>query len=356
MPRMAICTTILLLAVRLAAFGQKADVERRMVYTPSHRATYEQQWKFTFPKHKSKRWIIALRYPPELPWSRDAVGEAELRTSAGWKPFREVVDKSKERRRMLLIDYAHDDPMLRKGFVVRTRLTATICDQRLEQGGSARAVPSLPPGARQKWLEHTNTYDFRASNVKQWMDKHQMWRRKDETALNFVHRVYKQLRVHMPYSTRDGGPWICSQILKVGFGECCRHSIVTTSILRANKIPARTVCGVWAIDNKSTGGHCWGEFFLEGAGWVPYDTTLGDDKKSEAYFGTKKGEVLAGMVDFDWVIETGPFKRKTVFAIDAEPFFWSQGEGPMDNPKSETHTSVRILQHFSNGQHKASNP
>jgi Transglutaminase-like superfamily len=346
MPRTAILTIIVFVAVWPSAFGQKADLDRRMVYTPSHRATFEQQWKYTFPKHKSRRWIIALRYPPDLPWSRDAVGKAELRTSAGWKPFREVVDGSKERRRMLIIDYPHDDPTLRKGFVVRTTLTATICDQQLEQGSAPRAVPPLPPAAREKWLEHTSTFDFRAPNVKRWMDGHQMWRRRDEPVLSFVHRVYKQLRVHMPYSTRDGGAWVCSQILKVGFGECCRHSIVTTSILRANKIPARTVCGLWAIDNKSTGAHCWGEFFLDGTGWVPYDTTLGDDKKSEAYFGQKKGEILAGMVDFDWVIDAGPFGKQKVFAIDASPAFWSQGEGSMDNPKSETHTSVRILKRF----------
>lgn len=337
--------TIVFMAVWPSAFGQGADLERRMVYTPSHCATFEEQWKYTFPKHKSRRWFIALRYPPELPWSRDAVGTAELRTSAGWKPFREVTEESKEHRRMLVIDYAHDDPLLRKGFVVRTTLTATICDQQLEEGSPAKTVPPLPPGSRQKWLARTNTYDFHAPNVKHWMDTHQMWRGKDEPVLHFVHRVYKQLRVHMPYSTRDGGSWVCSQILKVGFGECCRHSIVTTSILRANRIPARTVCGVWAIDSKSTGGHCWGEFFLEGAGWVPYDTTLGDDKKSEAYFGNKKGEVLAGMIDFDWVIQE-PRGKKRVFGIDAYPEFRSEGEGPMDNPKTETHTSVRIVKRF----------
>ena len=51
-----------------------------MVYTRSHRTTFEQEWKYTFPKHKSKQWFMATRDAPELPWSRDAVGKAELRT------------------------------------------------------------------------------------------------------------------------------------------------------------------------------------------------------------------------------------------------------------------------------------
>jgi hypothetical protein len=314
-----------------------------MVYKRSHRATFEQEWKYTFPNHKAKQWFIALRYPPELPWSREAVGKAELRTSAGWKPFRAVIDASPEKRRMLVIDYERDDPLLRKGFTVRTTLTATIYDQQLERGSPAKAVPPLAPQERQKWIRPTETFDFDAPFVKKWMDDHKMWKGKDEPNLGFVHRVYKQLRVHLPYSTKDGGKWVCSQILKVGFGECCRHSIVTTAILRANKIPARTVCGLWAIDNKSQGAHCWGEFFLHRVGWVPFDTTLGDDKNSEAYFGTKKGEVLAGMVDFDWVIDAGPFGRKRVAGIDAFPAFWSQGAGNMDNEKCDTHTSVHVL-------------
>jgi len=341
--RIGVLTALVVCAVRPGAFGQGVNPAWHIVYTRSHRATFEQEWKYTFRNQKSRHWFIALRYPPELPWSREAVGKAELRTSTGWIPFTEVIDESRERRRMLAIDYAHDDPLLRKGFTVRTTLTATIYDQRLERGSPARPVPPLTPQERQKWLEPTNTYDFHAPIVKKWMDDHKMWKGKEEEVLEFVHRVYKQLRVHMPYSTKEGGAWVCSQILKVGFGECCRHSIVTTSILRANKIPARTVCGLWAIDNKSQGAHCWGEFFLHGVGWVPYDTTLGDDKKSEAYFGTKKGEILAGMVDFDWVIDAGSFGRKRVAGIDAFPAFWSKGDGNMDNEKCDTYTSVHVL-------------
>ena len=178
------------------------------------------------------------------------------------------------------------------------------------------------------------------------MDNHRMWIAKGERPINFVHRVYKELRSRntLPYDTKDGGPWICSQILKVGYGECCRHAIVGTSILRANHIPARTVCGLWAIDDKSSGGHCWGEFFSDGIGWIPYDTTVdSSNRDTEAYFAIKKGEVLAGMVDFDWSIAAGPFGQHTVFAVDAFPAYWGKGEGSMDNPKVDAMESVRVL-------------
>jgi hypothetical protein len=346
MLRIAAVTTVFVCVLQPFAFGQQADSDWHMVYTRSHRATFEQEWRYTFPKHRSRQWFIALRYPPELAWSREAAGKAELQTSAGWVPFREVVEEGRERRRMLVIDLARDDPLLRRGFTVRTSLTATIYDQELKPGSPTRPVQPLAPPQRQVWLEPTTAYDFHAARVKAWMDHHKMWKGPGEEVLHFVHRVYKQLRVHMPYSTKDSDPWTCSHILKDGFGECCRHSIVTTAIARANKIPARTVRALWAIDNKSKGAHCWGEFFLHGVGWIPYDTTLGDDKNSEAYFGSKKGEPIAGMVDFDWLIDAGPFGRQRVAGIDAYPAFWSRGEGPMDNPKVNTSTSVRILNRF----------
>jgi transglutaminase-like putative cysteine protease len=346
--RPALLTALLACVACPNVFGQSDAPEWHMVYTPSHRATYEKEWKYTFPDHQSTRWFIALRYPPKLAWSEDVVGKAELLTSAGWKPFKEVTEDSKEKRRMLVIDFDHDDPKLRSGFTIRTTLTATICDQQLKKGKPAKPA-KLTDEQKESFLAETDTFDFSKPIVKKWMDDHKMWMGKGEKPIDFVQRVYKELRLQksLPYDTKDGGPWVCSQILKVGYGECCRHAIVGTSILRANKIPARTVCGVWAIDDKSKGGHCWGEFFLEGAGWVPYDTTVdGDNLNTESYFGSKKGEVLAGMVDFDWVIDAGPFGKNTVFAIDAFPAFWSKGKGSMDKPKLDTTESVRILKRF----------
>jgi transglutaminase-like putative cysteine protease len=342
MSRTSVAAAFIICIVRSSGVAQSTP-EWHMEYTQSHRATFEQEWKYTFPNHESTRWVIALRYPPELAWSKDVEGKAELLTAKGWVPFKEVRDGSPEHRRMLVIDHEHNGPMLKGGFTVRTTLTATIYDQHLRKGAPTKSIKPLAVEEQKNYLMETDTFDFEKPIVKKWMDQHKMWIGKSENRLDFVHRVYKELRLEIPYSMKDGGPWVCSQILKVGFGECCRHGIVGTSILRANKIPARTVCALWAIDNKSQGAHCWGEFFMQGVGWVPYDTTLGDDKKSEAYFANKKGELIAGMVDFDWQVEAGPFGKQTVFAVDAFPVFWSEGKGKLGDPKIDTKTSVRIV-------------
>lgn len=332
--------------VTAVAHAQSRSSEWRMVYTPSHRVTYQKEWKYSFPNQQSTHWVIALRYPPELGWSKDAVGKAELLTSDGWKPFQEVTEGSAEKRRMLIMDYPHTDPQLANGFTIRTSLTATVCNQQLVQGRPAKAV-SIDSEDQNIFTSATPTFDFDQPDVKKWMNSNSMWKRKNEKTLAFAQRVYQLLRRKLPYNTADGGKWICSQILRTGYGECCRHAIVGTSILRANGIPARTVCGLWAINEQSKGAHCWGEFFLEGTGWVPYDTTIDDkNKNTELYFGRKKGEVLAGMVDFDWVIDAGPYGEQTVFGIDYLPAFWSVGQGNLNSPRLETNERVTVVKRF----------
>jgi hypothetical protein len=66
-----------------SVFGQEAIPNWHMGYIRSHRATFEAEWKYSFPRHKSKRWFIALAYAPDLPWCTDVVAKAELLTSDG---------------------------------------------------------------------------------------------------------------------------------------------------------------------------------------------------------------------------------------------------------------------------------
>ena len=78
---------------------------------------------------------------------------------------------------MLIIDYPHDDPKLRGGFSVRTRLTATIYDQALkksqhprpDRSAACREEGELPPGdARLRFQEAGGeSLDGRACDVEE---------------------------------------------------------------------------------------------------------------------------------------------------------------------------------------------
>src|SRR5262249_60024151 len=71
MNRTAIMATLVVCFLGMNAFGQETSPEWHMEFVRSHRATFEQEWEYVFPNLQSIRWIIALRYPPELPWSKD---------------------------------------------------------------------------------------------------------------------------------------------------------------------------------------------------------------------------------------------------------------------------------------------
>lgn len=75
-------------------------------------------------------------------------------------------------------------------------------------------------------------------------------------------------------------------LLEKGNGECGDYSALFIALSRAKGIPARPVVGYWAISgNDQT--HVWAEFFLEGAGWIPVDATIGQKSaaKRAYYFG-----------------------------------------------------------------------
>jgi hypothetical protein len=81
------------------------------------------------------------------------------------------------------------------------------------------------------------------------------------------------------------------------------------------------------------------EVFLDGVGWITCDST-------GMCVGDKPATHLAGMIDFDWVIDAGPYGKKTVAGIDAWPAFWGQGTGSMDKSGLEVSTKVHVLNRF----------
>lgn len=74
-------------------------------------------------------------------------------------------------------------------------------------------------------------------------------------------------------------------------GNCTDFHALFTGLCRANGIPARFVIGFSIPEGKKEGEvagyHCWAEFYLEGKGWIPVDTSEAskDKAKKGYYFG-----------------------------------------------------------------------
>ena len=67
---------------------------------------------------------------------------------------------------------------------------------------------------------------------------------------------------------------VCYLLIRPG-GKCTDISSVFVALCRAAGVPAREVFGLrlgkQAEQDITTWQHCWSEFFLPGAGWVPAD-------------------------------------------------------------------------------------
>ena len=77
-------------------------------------------------------------------------------------------------------------------------------------------------------------------------------------------------------------------------GNCTDFHSLFIGQARSQKIPARFIMGLPLPENKSEGTipgyHCWGEFYVEGQGWLPIDA-------SEAHKHPEKQEELFGGLD-----------------------------------------------------------
>lgn len=75
-------------------------------------------------------------------------------------------------------------------------------------------------------------------------------------------------------------------------GNCTDFHSLFISMMRAEKIPARFEIGFPLPQNQEQGDipgyHCWAEFYLDGAGWVPVDISEAwkDPSKHDYFFGT----------------------------------------------------------------------
>lgn len=75
-------------------------------------------------------------------------------------------------------------------------------------------------------------------------------------------------------------------------GNCTDFHSLYIAMMRAQKIPARFEIGfplpADAREGKIPGYHCWAEFYLEGAGWVPVDISEAwkDKSRRDYFFGT----------------------------------------------------------------------
>jgi transglutaminase-like putative cysteine protease len=124
------------------------------------------------------------------------------------------------------------------------------------------------------------------------------------TPLAKARAIYDYVLGHMRYLKQGEGwgqgnlEWACDQ----KYGNCTDFHSLLIGLLRAAGIPARFQIGYSvppAAGGELPGYHCWADFYLDGAGWVPVDA-------SEAWKAPEKRDYFFGHHDANrFALSTG---------------------------------------------------
>lgn len=147
--------------------------------------------------------------------------------------------------------------------------------------------------------------------------------------LDYARHCYEHVATHLRYIH---GPWrTLQQILKEGGGECGDFTTVVVSLLRYKGIPSRHNNCITLFG----GYHVWGDFYLEGYGWIPFDATYKNGDPNGDYFGKYDGQCVVLSHDF-----------YPDFDVDMKPFllqdYWYQYDCDGDCGISASHRFRRI--------------
>jgi len=67
-----------------------------------------------------------------------------------------------------------------------------------------------------------------------------------------------------------------SHMFATGHGDCGTQSMFFAALCRSLGIPARATGGYQMLISETPGAHFWAEYYIEGYGWIPCDTTVAE--------------------------------------------------------------------------------
>jgi hypothetical protein len=293
----------------------------------------------TYPDVRVSEWVVFVSQAPTLP------GQIKVRTSI--EPAGELAkDESDLARSLLVARVPADAQHFLKSLSIRVTYEATLRSRKLRRSTRSRRDFSLSPQDRTLYLAERGYMDFTTPAFNDWLTGNALERHSGESEINFARRVFLGLKSGMQYDASSARKFLASAVCKAGRADCGGLSILFTSILRANKIPARTLWGRWATSAEP--GQTWAnrsyfqthvkaEFFARGVGWVPVDvaSAILHDKSPEGlrFFGNDAGDFITFHIDSNLRVDTRLFGVKPVPHLQ-RPAFWVRGEGSLKDVKT----------------------
>jgi hypothetical protein len=251
------------------------------------------------------RWVAFVPEPPELPGQTISKVTVSPKAVAATEP-------GPLARKLRFVDAPVTFPAPGAKMSVELGVQATLRTRKLVPLAGGEKAPKVAPLTAAEAKYYTSpgpTVDFEHPAVKAWIGRKNLKLGKGEDAVALAARVMDALREDFNYSYSRGRNK-ASEAAVEPTSDVAGLSYLFVSAMRANKVPARPLCGRLAFPRKVGAKpgefeHDWmhvrAEFHLPGVGWVPVSPgqAVLSTVPVRELVGDDAGDFLALHVDVD---------------------------------------------------------
>ncbi|MGN6369278.1 MAG: transglutaminase-like domain-containing protein [Phycisphaerae bacterium] len=341
----------------LLEHNERAELPGTLMIEPTHAVEARLGFVAETPNLTPTAWIAYAAIPPNLPTQRVATFSITRRTM-------ELPDMRVPSRRFLVaVSSGESAHTFQIGAVYQLQLY-----KRTFIAGSFKSQPAAPASKAlnaelAQALVASETLDFDTPAFQAALEQNDLRPHQDETELDFARRAFTTLRSQLHYEYRADLDRRSSAVWQSTKSDCGGINGLFVSVMRANGIPARTLCGRWARSSKDSDTlnglpyaqwHVKAEFFLPRVGWIPIDLSgavqcAPANDPGLAWFGSDRGDFITMHTDFDLMVDALRFGRQHIVA-DQGFAYWVTGTGNMNGHTSHETWQVRELAGIANAR------
>jgi transglutaminase-like putative cysteine protease len=335
-------TSLLPTRKELAALAVEAEANRPYVITRSPAKSVKATFRMSVksPTLTAKEWVVFASNPPRT--------DGQSATAANLLPDgTKISERGSSQRTLLQSRIGATSAGTEKSITVAQVISADLYPRPLEEAsGEKPEVPYLDRIERDHYTSPTSLMDLHSPVFQQWLTTKKLFRTNEESQIDFARRAYLLITGSFRYSYSPEMDRIASHLCHAGTSDCGGVSILFSTVLRANGIPARLLAGRWAKSSEKgeiLGSveyyqqHVKSEFYAEGVGWVPVDVSRGiglAPEESLRYFGNDRGDFITLHFDHDVELDTLYFGKKTVTWLQGIKY-WVTGSGDLSQAQQE---------------------
>ncbi|WP_442510126.1 transglutaminase domain-containing protein [Novipirellula sp. SH528] len=314
-----------------------ANPQLEIVRDESQRIVGKLKATLTAPSMAVDTWVVVVPQAPSFDGQQIIAQTTSLDAI-------EIVDQSPDKRPLLRSKVKVTGPEKPSTSSYESAITVQLYSRKLQPRGRRRAkVEDLSPSERDRYLVPNRYFDYESKEFKAWKEQHGFVREKRESEFDFAHRVFQAIATDYSYHYEFRQDRTATNLCQLDKTDCGGLSILFTTVMRSEAIPARTLVGRWAKSAgpaSNIGGdrdqafHVIAEFFAKGIGWIPVDAAsavLHDNTPNKVkFFGSQVGNFVTFHFDQEVFIDTDLWGVKPMGFVQT-PKYWFRGKGAFDD-------------------------